>query len=331
MVILEPDNMRWRMEAQYGDFNLGVALYDQQRYAESAALFGQALQTIQALSTADPDDQEYQQQFSEALAWLADSHVAMGQVEDGRRLREQHVSLLRTLIARSSGDVGYRQRLVLGYQRLGNIYAALGQLPEAEQNLRAAVRESDSLVAVEVGNNRWREHGARVRLRLAEYLLATGNRAEAAEFAQRGCAIIAELVAEDGTIAQRQATQRDCLLVRAKLAISAGLEGEALSIATTAERVATRVKSNDRIGDVRAIAEAHRLVGDVHQQRGDGAAAQEAWKRGLNALSRMAGDHPSTMAERAELLARAGDRGEAARLKARLSAMGFRRADVIRA
>ena len=330
MVALGPDNMRWRMEAQYGDFNLGVALFDQQRYAESSALFGQALQTIQALSTADPANDEYQQQLSEALAWLGDARVAMGQIEEGRRLREQHVSLLRGLIGRSSGDVGYRQRLVLGYQRLGNLYAAEGRLPEAEQNLRAAVRESDGLVAVEPSNTKWRENGARVRLRLAEYLLATGNRAEAATFAQRGCATIAQLIAEDSSIAQRQATRRDCLLVRAKLAISGRRDGEALAIATAAAEAAKRVVSNDRIGDMRAIAEAHRLLGDVHQRRGDATAADRAWKAGITALSAMAGEHPSMIAEQAELLARVGNRAESARLKARLEAMGINRTDVLR-
>jgi tetratricopeptide (TPR) repeat protein len=331
MVALEPDNMRWRMEAQYGDFNLGVALFDQQRYAESSALFGQALETIQALSTADPANDEYQKQLSEALAWLADARVALGQIEEGRGLREQHVSLLRNLIGRSSGDVGYRQRLVLGYQRLGNLYAALGRHAEAEENLRAAVRESDGLVAVEPNNNRWREHGARVRLRLAEYLLASGNRGEAASFAQRGCATIIQLVAEDGSIPQRQATRRDCLLVRAKLAISAAAGAEALAIATAAAEAAKRIESNDRIGDARALAEAHRLLGDIHLRRGDATAANRAWRAGISALSATAGDHPSIIAERAELLVRVGNRSESARLKARLEAMGIRRTDVLRA
>jgi hypothetical protein len=121
------------------------------------------------------------------------------------------------------------------------------------------------------------------------------------------------------------------LLVRAKLAISAAAGAEALAIATAAAEAAKRIESNDRIGDARALAEAHRLLGDIHQRRGDAAAANRAWRAGISALSATAGDHPSIIAERAELLVRVGNRSESARLKARLEAMGIRRTDVLRA
>jgi tetratricopeptide (TPR) repeat protein len=179
MVALEPDSMKWRMEAQYADYNLGVVLHDRRQFAESSTLFQQALESIEALATADPQNSEYQKGVSEALTWLADARFATGRVDDAIALRERHVSHLERLLAEGGNDVEYRQKLVVGHQRLGNVYAARGLNKPAEQNLRAAVRESARLMPIDVNNSKWREYGARVRLRFAEYLLATGNHVEA--------------------------------------------------------------------------------------------------------------------------------------------------------
>ncbi|HET9355216.1 MAG TPA: hypothetical protein VFO42_03515 [Sphingomicrobium sp.] len=330
MVSLEPDNMKWRMEAQYGDFNLGVALYDQQRFSEATKSFQQALGTMQALATADPDNDEYQKQLSEALAWLADAHLATGRIDEGSALRERHVALLKSVIARRGGDVEYRQRLVLGYQRLGNLYAARGQLDDAEQSLRAAVSESTSLLAVEPTNNKWREHNARVKLRLAEFLLAIGNRAEAATLAQSGCAIVNALIAKDSSIAQRRATRRDCLLVRSRLAALNGANADAMALAKAAVEAARTAGTSDRIGDARALAEAHRLLGDAYQRANNAEAARASWQAGIAALATLANERPSEIGERAELLERVGNRTESARLKARLGAIGITRADILK-
>lgn len=330
MVALEPDNMRWRMEAQYGDFNLGVALYDQQRFAEASASFQQALATMQALATADPGNDEYQQQFAEALSWFADARLAMGRVGEGVATRERHVGLLKAIIARRNGDVGYRQRLVPGYQRLGSLYAARGQLGDAEQSLRAAVEESDDLVAIEPRNTKWQEQGARVRLRLAEYLLATDKSDEAAVLAREGCSSIAALIARDRGVAQLRATRRDCLMVRTKLALAKGSGSGAVQLAKAAVEAAKGVGSSDQIGDTRALGEAHRLLGDAYRQIGDANSAHAAWQSGMAALSTIIHDRPSETAERAELLARLGKQVESAGLRAQLSASGVSRPDLLR-
>lgn len=330
MVALEPDNMRWRMEAQYGDFNLGVALYDQQRFAEASALFQHALATIQALASADPDNNEYQMQYVEALAWFSDARLSTGRIDDAGALRERHVRLLESIKARRNGDVEYRQRLVPGYQRLGNLFAARGQLKEAEQNLRAAILESDSLLEIEPKNNNWREHASRVRLRLAEFLIGTGKAAEAAALAREGCARVAELIASDSSVALVRATRRDCLIVQAKIALSGGPVGRALPLASAAVKAARGVGSNDRIDDARALAEACRLLGDAHRRAGNLNAARAAWQAGMAALAPNVNERPSDMAERAELLARLDRREESARLMAQLRASGVERPDLLK-
>src|SRR4051794_35833408 len=60
MVALDPDNMKWRMEEQYAEVDLGLILLNQRRFSEAAAQFTLALSTIDALATADPRNGDYQ-------------------------------------------------------------------------------------------------------------------------------------------------------------------------------------------------------------------------------------------------------------------------------
>ena len=69
MVTLSPDDMKWRMEEQYAEANLGILLFDQRRFTEAAAQFSAALTTIRAISTADSANQEYRKSVAESLAW----------------------------------------------------------------------------------------------------------------------------------------------------------------------------------------------------------------------------------------------------------------------
>ena len=87
--------MKWRMEEQYADANLGVVLYGQRRFAEAACQFAQALRTIDALATADPRNSDYQKSVAESLAWLADAQMSEGQLAQATQTRERHVALAR--------------------------------------------------------------------------------------------------------------------------------------------------------------------------------------------------------------------------------------------
>ena len=82
MVALEPDNMRWRMETQYADANLGIVLLGKRRFEEAVQAFRQALATIQGLAAADPGNSDYQKGVVESLAWLADAQSYAGHLSD---------------------------------------------------------------------------------------------------------------------------------------------------------------------------------------------------------------------------------------------------------
>lgn len=320
MVALQPDNMRYRMEVQYAEADLGTVLWTQRRFQESAAQFAQALQTIEALATADPGNADYQKSLAETLAWLADARMSAGQLDSARSLRERDVAMLNAGLTRT-GDVSYRQKLVPAQRALGNLYAAKGQLEPAIRQLRLAVTASDELASVESDNTLWILNGLKARLDLARYMLASEDKAGAATQTEAACKSVDRLLAKDRKRPEWRASARDCWAGRARVALAMGQNDVAVSSAQRAIATGKLVKTADSVSDAYLLASAYVLLGDALRAKGDAAGANSAWTSGLAALPPNAAERPSETKERAILLARVGR--DSSNLLRRLAAIGY--------
>src|SRR5436190_21963625 len=177
MVALQPHSMKYRMEEQYADADLGIVLYDQRRFGEAVTQFNAALTTMEAISTADPSNKDYRQEVAEALAWLADAERANGHYERAIQLRQRNIALDNQAAAQFH-DVKSRERLVPALRALGWLYAERGQVDIAAEQFRASIATSNGLRAIEPNNASWAEAEAHAQLFLARLLLATGKRSE---------------------------------------------------------------------------------------------------------------------------------------------------------
>nr|MBA2770919.1 TIR domain-containing protein [Sphingomonas sp.] len=322
MVAIEPNNMKWRMEQQSADTNLGVLLLEQRRFSEATRQFSRALATIEALATADPLNGDYQKAATESQTWLASALAAEGRLQEATALREVHVAALRGLLSRT-GDVEYRQKLVAAERSLGELYRVSGRVPDALKHFRAAVEHSQTLLSREPQNSRWSYFSARAEINLAQGLLAAGRNDEAAAQVASACSVAQRLIARDSNVQRWRAVQRDCRLMQARMALAAGDAQRALALAQNAVDAARSVRSTDSVDDKFSAAEAYRLVGDIRQRMGDTAGAQAAWQAGLQALPARVAEQPKEIAERAMLLQRLGQEAEAQRLQGRLAVIGY--------
>ena len=329
MVALDPNNMKWRMEVQNSLANLGSVRLAQRRFGEAAALSEQALRTIQALTTADPNNREYQQSMVEALAWSADAERDAGHVDQAVTLRERHVALLTGLLSQT-GDVSYGQRLVAAERKLGFLYAMRGQTELAARHMQAAVAQGDRLTSVEPGNSKWLEYSALAKNYLAYELLISGNVAEAARQNQNSCAIMSRLLLKDPSIADWRSDFRECWITRGYIAFASGANAEAANAAERALRIGRSVKSADAGNDAFALARAYRLLGDARSGLGDRAAAMAAWTAALQAVPHVTAERPTETHEHAIILERLGRTGEAQKLNQQLAAIGYRLPEVRR-
>ena len=327
MVALAPDSLKYRMEVQYADTNLGVVLTDQRRFAEAVAQFSEALRTIDAIATADSQNAEYRESVAESLAWLADANRLIGAYGPAIAERQRDIATLDELLART-GAVTYQQRLIPAHRMLGVLYAETGQSALAERQLRAAVDEAGLLVPKEPTNKLWLEYSFKARFDLAWQLLRSGKRAEAASQTNAGCATVNGLLGRKAVKPEWRIGAMHCSDLRARLALIAGADARALAEAQQALRFSQSVHSGDPTSDAYLIAGAYRLVGDIEKKFGQLGAAHSAWSSALASIPTDPTEIPREMAEHAAILERLGRAAEAQQLSQRLAAMGCRLADL---
>jgi tetratricopeptide (TPR) repeat protein len=324
MVALQPDSMKYRMEQQYADFNLGVVLSDERRFDDAVKQFKEALSTMEAITLADPTNDDYRQNIAESLTWLADDERAVGAYDDAIAHRRRNVDLYRQLLAKS-GDVQDRQHLIAALRSLADLYEDRGQHGLAEPLLRDAIAQADILEHVEANNAVWIDYAVRSRLDLARVSSLTGRRDEASQLTSAACRAVAALL-------ERKAIKRGlgqdaiaCNLARANLALGAGQSDQALAFAQQAVGAAHSARTVDKVADEFRLVRAYLILGDVQQKRGNLAAANATWKSALAAIPSGVREIPSETADHALILQRLGQKDEARPLASKLESMGYRR------
>jgi tetratricopeptide (TPR) repeat protein len=325
MVALQPDSMKYRMEEQYAETNLGVVLSDLRRFSEATAQFRRALATMEAVATADPRNTGYQQSVAESLAWLSDAEAATGNYQAAVAQRRRQIEILDRLAA-ATGDVSYQQRLIPAHRQLGRLLIDQGEMQPATEQLRTAVALSDVLIPKEPANAVWKEYAYRARIDLAWALLALGRTDEAATENQRACQLVAELNRRVPVKYVWKQGASYCLMVQARIASDRGDALASLKAAQGAAQILQTVRSGDAVNDAYLRANAWRLIGDAQRQSANMSAATAAWSTGLQQLPADVAEQPFEMSVRAQLLKRLGRNGEAAAAEMRLRSIGFRSA-----
>ena len=324
MTSIDPASVRYRMETQYSDAGLGIVYLAKRRFPEASRQFKAAVATIERVAAAEPNNRDYQLNFSKSLAWLADAQWSEGKLDEAIAQREREVDLL-TRLSKRGRDVEYLEQMIISHQALGRLFASRGESKEALEHLNAAVSVAENLIPSEPDNMRWVEYAASSKLALARTLLAYGSTEDAGVQARSGCDMVNRLLARSPEVAYWQEINRDCLTARTELALAANATDEAASLAGQLLRATQPGGKAINLDDRYKVAAAQRLVGDVANREGDRARAQQAWQAGLDILPKNVVERPRELRERAELLKRVGNVADARSIEARLAAMGFRR------
>jgi tetratricopeptide (TPR) repeat protein len=322
MVALAPDNMKWRMEVQNADANLALVLSAQRRFREAEAQWAQAYKMIDALSTADPTNRDYQQSLAESLAWYADAAKDAGDLKLATELRERNVALLNDLQTRT-GDVEWGQKLIPAERALAILYASEGRIAEATAHFRNGVAAGAKLVQIEPANKKWQGYLAKTQLSLADQLIVTGALAEATAIAGIACNTYGNLFRVDATVQDTRSGLRDCWLAKAQLDAGAGKLADGAAAAERAVALGKTVRGTDQIYDRFNLARAYRILGDVRRMSGDDAGAAAAWNAGLSVIPAGA-ERPVEAQTHADLLERLGRSSESQAKRRWLATIGYR-------
>lgn len=321
MVTLAPDSIKYRMEVQYAAANLGMALYDRRDFRGAIQQSKNALGTIEALSAADPKNDDYRTGRADALTLLADAQQADGRLSDALNSRQQYLGLLQHLPG-NAADI--RFRLIPAHRDLGRLYIDRGETAAGLEQLRAAISDGEALLAIEPANSKWLQSTEEARLELARALFDAGDIPQAAAQAASTCPAFERLVAQEPTVARRRAGLRDCLLLRTRLSLQSGADEQALGSAVHAVQIARTVNAADQNDARFGLAEALRVLGDARRDSGDADGARAAWTQAQALIPANVAEKPPEMREHAIILQRLGQTAEAERLLRRLSATGYR-------
>ncbi len=324
MVTLAPDNMKWRVESESADANVGVVLYNQRRFTEAGSQFEAALGTIKALTSADPNNRDYQKALVETLAWLADARQGEGQLAKAIALRKRHLALLDELSRQSGGDVVYRQKLVVAHRGLATLFNEVGQPDLALFHFSQSVKIGNALIAAEPDNSRWVDITGESQLKLAETALDQHRTDLVPTPITAACQAYARLLSKQPATPDWRAGMRQCFVARARLALASGADRDAIAFAQRAVTLAKSAHSDDRIADAFGLAKSLRVLGDSYRSDGGMQAARQAWTDASAAIPQGVAELPYETAERLTIMERLGRGPQARELRAKLNAMGFK-------
>jgi tetratricopeptide (TPR) repeat protein len=327
MVALQPNDLKYRMESQYAEFDLGVVLLYERRFDEARRQFAASLRTIQAVARVDSSNGDYRKSVADSLGWLADAEFSQSRISDAIEHRRQQVALLEDLY-RNSADARDRERLVPALQRLSRLLEVSGDLPGATQQIRSAVDIANAMLAAEPTNTGWMNDAAAAKLGYAGVALSSGDRALAVAQANESCALVNKLIATDRTTVDFQTLLRLCLQMQTKIAIAGHDRDRALQLGNRALAVARSIRSSDVINDRFEVASSQRLVGDAQQIAGDSNAARESWIAAEKLLPTNTMERPRDMALRMSLYQRLGRPADVREIAANFNAMGYRRPEL---
>jgi tetratricopeptide (TPR) repeat protein len=319
LVSMQPDNLKWRMEALYGAEDVGIALYNKRRFTEAARQFSGALGPMQNLVALDPTNQTYQTELPKLFAWLADAERSVGNIPAAIAAREKQIALLNSAVAGGATDVDFRQQLITAHQGLGNLFISYVNSSRGIEEFQAAVAQARQLMPVEPTNKFWKSSAAGAQLDLARALLSLGRRDEAAQQTQGACALVAAIRGRNP--ATPKLTQ--CLKMRSRLALQAGTYAQALRFAEQALASARLERPEDPISRHYTVAGSYLLVGDARSKSGDSHGADAAWQSALASMPQGIVEQPPEMNIHALILERLGRATEAQQIASRISAIGY--------
>ena len=330
MVAADPGNAKWQLEAVYAATNLGTVELEQRRYETARKTLSESVVTASALLKAEPGNGDYRALLIESLAYLADANERSGRIAEAIANRSRQLAIVDNGLARGQPDEQLRQKGMIAHMAVARLLFMFGQTTQALTHAAAASAIGERLVAIEPTNADWRGRGATARLNQAMLLLRANRRNDAAAATAVGCAAMTRLHASDPSVVPWRAGNRNCLMLRAELAVAAGESGAANALA---RQLLVRIVDEERASatpNAFAIPEARKLIGDMAWRGGDRGGARAQWLAALTTWPKLP-ETPAQMAARGEMLRGTGNRAAGQAIAARLIALGYRQSITNRA
>lgn len=332
LVRINPHKVEWQSEIVDANANLGSTLLHENKVEEANAAFKKAVAVASVLARGFPKDPDKQYSLAQARAWLADSELALGQLDDAYKQRTEERELYRQILRTTPGYNDARSGLLTSNMGLARVALSRGDLPGARDLFRTAIRIGDDLVAQDRSNTFWQEINARAYVSLGEVLYDLGDHEAASKALGNGQRIARDLVKADPSVIAWQTDLAQSRFLEARLDARAGKHAGALALTRKiTEKLDALPAAKRKSASVNALLlSSHLFLGDeLHALGRKG--STEAWQDVLAIADSEPGNRPpTTLTAMATAYLRLGNVGEARRIMRKLDALGYRAPEFMR-
>ena len=170
---------KWLAEIGYADLDLGTALLAEHRIEPAITSLEQALKLEAELVQREPGNRDRLLDYAQALAWVADANMQLGETQAALRNRQTEQTVYVRLLKAVPNDRPTVLALVVNRDKLANILLEEGQTSLAIDELDKAIFEIQPLLAADQENAGYRGAALGVYLLLGEANLRSGRLAQA--------------------------------------------------------------------------------------------------------------------------------------------------------
>lgn len=283
----DPANEDWAIELAYARHNLAVLELEFGDLDAAARTFEQQVKFLASIDCDAPRCDAVEEDLADAITWQGLTALARGRLEDAYRFFLASRAAYSELMGRRPGD----RSLEFEYaDETGNAGLAawwLGRSDEAHALFERAWKLHLALVQHDPENLRWREYCAGAALALARSWQDRGDYNTAASLIDSARSNLDPLMASDSAsllILEKQARLHR-LQARA-LAANNDFEGALVQARLALEQLSSQFVP-DRSGDPHEgeVAASLVLLGQIHQARGNQAAARQSWQAAVDLVA----------------------------------------------
>lgn len=183
---IDPENPDWIMEHVYAHNNLAAMQLDSGISADEVALehLDEAVRLMKKVIHLQPFDETKLSGYSNTLAYAADAHRGVCNLEKAMSLRETARELAEDAVESDPGNNDLIRRHAFAIKGVALLQTLLGRLDAGEQNLKQEIAMLQQLSAADPSNAWYRQLVRREQSLLAGWL-AGNNQLEAAQSLMR--------------------------------------------------------------------------------------------------------------------------------------------------
>jgi tetratricopeptide (TPR) repeat protein len=328
LTALDPRRDDWRREVAYANSNLGSVLEARGDLAGALVQYRSCLTVEEALLKNNPSDKDLRHSAAASHNLIGVVLRSTGRFDEALEQFRAELSMREALLSTDAANATFRLRLGIAHAHIGHVLAAQGRTADAMQQIEQAVDLYRSLVAQDAANRAWRRELATGRHWLADGYLARGRPDLALPLLREAIAMTRTLTDGDPTnvgwrldLAEQRRTLAAALLDSGD--ISAAAREAQATLAITTDLLRTNPAN---ILAARIASTAYAILAQICTTRHQPAEARDHWKLAHDAIANMAATSSDyrLLDPLAVSLLHLEREGEAAVVRGRLDAMGYR-------